>query len=386
MHPFVLGLIKAGNEVCVVSPFHPSLRIKEFSYRIITYKYIWPNSLHLLGYSQTLSEGTRFRLITYLLSPFLYIFGCIALIRLFRKERFDIISSHWILPNGFIGYIVSKITGIPYTVTLAGSDVYVAHKNIIFSQMARLAADESAAICSDSPQYIKELKKIGTKFKFFFIIPYPVDTSLLKAKKTDLSQIRRKFNIPHDKLILLAVGRLIHKKGFSYLLEAFAKVVEKQKNIFLIVVGDGDLRSNLVKLASELKVNDFIRFAGNIERNKIASFYNLADIFIMPSIKDEKGNIDDRPVALLEAIAFGIPAVASNFPGNALSIKDSISGFLVPQKNVEALSKAITELIKSDSLRKSMGMHAKKIASKQFDMAQVGKKYTSIFESVVKLK
>lgn len=386
MHPFVLGLIKNGNDVTVLTPFHPRLRIKEFPYKVITYKYIWPNSFHRLGYSQTLLEGTNFKLETYLLAPFLYFFGFLSLLNLLKKEHFDLVSTHWILPNGFIAYLVWLILKTPYTVSLAGSDVYLANKNIFFSFMARKAAQKAGLVSADSPQYIKELKKTGAKFKRAHVVPYPADTSLLHPNSSGVSELKKNLQISERDVLLLAVGRLIHKKGFQYLLPAFQKVSQKKKNVFLVMVGDGDLKHNLEMLSLKLKIENNVRFVGNIERDKIGLFYNVADIFIMPSIKDEQGNIDDRPVALLEAIACGKPVVATNFPGNSLSIKDSVSGFLVPQKNIDAMSSAILRLIKSDSLRRSMSYEAKKIAREQFDMVEVGKKNTELFKSMIKNK
>lgn len=384
MHPFVEGLQKAGNEIVVLTPYHTDLKIKDFSYRIISYKYIWPYFLHRLGYSQTLTEGTKFKLETYLLAPFLYLFGCIALIRLLRKERFDIISAHWILPNGLIAYIASRFIKIPYTISLAGSDVYVANKNWLFSFMARLCANSASFICADSPQYIKELKKTGVRPNRLHVMPYPVDTSKLEVNSLGVFRFREKLRISKNAVVVLAVGRLIQKKGYRYLLEAFSNVVKNYKNVSLIIVGEGDLRKKLERIIADLYIEQFVRLVGNVERDKIVFYYNMADIFVMSSIKDEEGNIDDRPVALLEAIACGKPAIATNFPGNALSIKDSVSGFLVPEKNVSAMSSAILRLIKSDSLRKKMSRSAKKIAYEQFDMVQVGRKNTELFKSVLK--
>lgn len=386
MHPLILGLLEMGHNVIVLTPYTPHLRTSDFPYRIITYKYIWPKRFHRLGYSQTLSQGGSFKFETYILAPFLYLFGFIALLRLLQKDKFHIVSAHWILPNGFLIFLVSLLVKVSYTVTLAGSDVYIANKNSLFSIMARLAAENSSAILSDSPQYLKELQKTGATIKERYIIPYPVDTSKINIKRRDLISLRRELLIKSDTVVILAVGRLVQKKGFKYLIQATHLVLKRQKNVLLIIVGDGDLRDQLKSLAKKLKILEYVKFVGNVGRNKIFCYYNLADIFIMPSIVDSQGNIDDRPVALLEAIACGKPVIATNFPGNALSIKDQISGLLISQKNVNAMSNAIIQLIESDELRKSMSMQAKKIAREQFDMVQVGKKYTAIFRSVIKHK
>lgn len=384
MHPFVMGLKNAGNSVTVLTPFHTQLKVKKFPYKIFTYKYIWPKFLHRLGYSQTLSGGMSLKLETYILAPFLYFFAFFALLRILKKEQYDILSSHWILPNGFIAYLVSLFIRIPYTVTLAGSDVFLANKNNLFMLMAKLSAQRASLICADSPQYLKELARTKAKIRASHIIPYPVDTTLLHASTKGVYELKKKLRILPNTITILGVGRLIHKKGFEYLIKAFYKIHRKKRNVVLVIVGSGDLERQLRALVNRLFLDSFVRFVGNVERDKISAYYNLADIFVMPSIKDEEGNIDDRPVALLEAIATGLPVVATNFPGNALSIKDGVSGLLIPPKNVNEMSTVILRLIESRSLRESMSREAKKIVHKQLNMMQVGKRYTSLFKRLAK--
>lgn len=383
MHPFVLSLKKKGNEVVVLTPFNVNLRPSEFPYRIITYKYFWPDRLHLLGYSQTLKGGTNFKSYTFILAPFLFLFGFLALLKLLKKERFDIISAHWILPNGFIAFLASKITGVAYTISLPGSDVYVANKNPIFAFLARTAAYDSSAIVADSPIYLKELSKTGIKINKSHVIPYPVDISKLKTGNLAKIKLRKKLGIEKDTSIILTVGRLIHKKGFNYLLEALLQILKKQRRIILLIVGDGDLRTNWERLARKLEIENIVKFVGNVEREEIPSYYSLADIFVMPSIKDKEGNIDDRPVALLEAIATGLPVVATNFSGNALSVKNGINGFLVPQKNPNAIANSILKIITSKNLMDIMGKKSRVLAKEQFSLDVVGTKYIVLFKEII---
>lgn len=381
MHPLVLGLKSLGNEVVVLTPYHRDLRISDFPYKIVTYKYIWPNFLHVLGYSQTLKDGTIFRFYTYLLAPLFYFFGFLALLRLIAKEKFDIVSSHWILPNGFIAYLTSRFIKVPYTVSLAGSDVYVANKNFLFSFMARISARSASAICADSPKYVDELRRTGVKIGKVHIINYPVDTSKVKVSIKGVQNLRKKMNLGNA-IILLAVGRLIYKKGFEYLLKALPTLVRKNKNIVLLIIGDGDLKEQLKKLALELGVENHVKFIGSVQREEIFFYYNLVDIFVMPSIEDDNGNIDDRPVALLEAIACGKAVVATNFPGNALTIKDGVNGYLVPQKNYKAMSGKIWLFAQSKELRTKMGKMALKTSETDLSSKMVAQKYVNLFKRI----
>ncbi len=142
------GIAENGNEVVVLSPFSPKFKKKQLDkkYKLITYKYAPLGSWHVLGYSETLTDDKSLKFSGYLLSPLMIFFGAVALYRLVRKERIDLINAHWILPNGFIASIVSILTGVPVVSTLPGSDVYMADKNNIFRHMARFASETSKAI------------------------------------------------------------------------------------------------------------------------------------------------------------------------------------------------------------------------------------------------
>ena len=378
------SLVEVGNEVFLLTPFDPRFSRKNEPYKIVTYRYIWPDLLHVLGYSRTLKSDVKLKKIVYLLAPFLYFFGFLALLRLVKKEKVDVISSHWILPNGFIAAIVSKISRIPFTVTLPGSDVFMAKKNIIFGAMAKWTGRQAGAILADSPQYLNGLKNIGVKPKFSEIIPYPVDEQKFRPVYRGLEKYQKKLGLTKNNLVILTVGRLVYKKGFNFLIQSMPFLVKNYPLVRLVIVGDGDQRDEWETLVSKLKLNHYVIFAGTAKRDEILYYYNLANVFAMPSVRDQAGNIDDQPVSLIEAMACGKPVVATNFPGIAMTVKDNISGFLVPQKNVRMLTIFLGRLIKSPSLRKKMGRMSRLIVEKNLGCRKTGEKYSQIFKKVIK--
>lgn len=384
MHPLALGFKQAGNEVTVLVPYNPFLKVNNFPYRVVSYKYIWPLSLHVLGYSQTLNKGMKFKKRLYFLSPFFFFFAIIALWRLCLKERFDIISSHWILPNGFIAFIASKITKTPYVVTLAGSDVYLAKKNILFTQMAVMAANKASAVLADSPKFLDDIVNLGAKVKKSEIIPYPVDTDKFKPNDNERLKLRAEFGFKNEDIVVFGMGRLIYKKGFKFLIEACSSVIKENKHVYLVIGGDGDLRESLEKFSFDLGSKDHIKFVGSINRDKAPAYYNMCDIFVMPSISDEQGNMDDQPVALIEAMACGKPIIATNFPGISLTVKDGASGFLVSQKDAFLIEKFLIKLILSDKLRKEMGIESRRIVLNKLSIGKIGQRYAEIFRSILK--
>jgi len=382
MHALITGLKKNGHDVSVLTPFTPGFKREEFPYKINLYKYIWPDFFHILGYSQTLKNGSTLKFSTYVLFPFFFTFGILALINLSRKEKFDVISSHWILPNGFFAYVTSRILKIPYVISLPGSDVYLAKKNKIFSTIAKISANGATSMTSDSPRFLKEILSLGIKNKKTQIIPYPVILNKEKVSTKDLNIIRKDLNLKRG-IVILAVGRLVYKKGFEYLVKAMSLLLKKHKNIKLIIIGDGDLKEKLQKLIVKLNLADDVKLIGNINRDRIYKYYNLCDIFVTTSIRDKNGNIDDQPVSLIEGMSCGKPVVATDFPGISLTVKHQVNGFLFPEKNITLLAKSLEKLIISKSLRSRMGKESRRIVRNELTDEKIAKKYVSFLSKTL---
>ncbi|MEK7188361.1 MAG: glycosyltransferase family 4 protein, partial [Patescibacteria group bacterium] len=347
-------------------------------------KYIFPVSLHMLGYSETLTDDKELKLIMWFLAPFMYFFGTIALLRLVKLKKIEIVNAHWILPNGFIASIVSLFTGVLVVSSLPGSDVYMAKKNFLFSWMAKFAVRVSKAITSNSPQLISDLERvtgINLQKKSTPII-YGVDPSKFKPDRSWNAKLRSALKIPSDAKIVLGVGRLVAKKGFEYLIKAAPKILSKSPKTFFVVVGDGDLTKYLHDLTKKLGVYHKFRFTGWVNYEDLKHYYNLADIFILPSIRDEKGNLDDQSVSVVEAMACGKPVVTSNFPGYKVVVENEINGFLTDQKSVTQLARTISKLASSKKLRDEMGRKGRERILSYFSWTAIGKEYSQIFRRV----
>lgn len=380
------GIEKAGNEVFVLTPYSPFFKNTKRDYQVITYKYIFPNCLHKLGYSETLSDDKNLKSVSLLLSPLLIIFGTITLYRLVKKEKIDLINAHWILPNGFMAAIVSKLTGVPVVSTLPGSDVYMAGKNDFYKLMAKFAAATSKVVTSNSGQLLADLANITGvdlvgKSK---VIIYGVDPEVFKPDAVNNTYLREKLSIAKNVPIVLGVGRLVTKKGFRYLIEAAPNVLKKYPDTVFVIVGDGDQRNALESLVNKKRISKNIRFTGSINYQELKNYYNLADISVLPSIRDEKGNLDDQSVSVIEAMACGKPVVTTDFPGYKLVIKNGVNGFLVSEKNTVGIEKALLKLISSSLLEGNIGRKNRETVVEKFSWLIIGRQYSQLFMTLVK--
>lgn len=379
--PFMGNLAEAlaglGHRVFVLSPYDARIRQNtKRPYSLVTYRYIFPDSLHRLGYSRTLKGDKSMSLGSYLLSPFLYFFGFLALLRLVRQEKIDVVSSHWIIPNGFIAALVKLLTGVPFTTTIPGSDIYLAGKNILFRLMVAFAAYRASFVLSDNAAYMSELLALGITPRRRKIIVYGADTAKFVPRKKD-KKILQKLGLDDKAPVMLAVGRMVAKKGFVYLIEAMPRVLKTIPDAKLVLVGDGDERKKLEKRIRELEIRDSVIFAGTIPYDRLSKYYNFADVFVMPSIRDEEGNIDASPVAMMEAMACGTPIVATSFSGSKDLVIPGKTGFLVREKDAESISNAVIKLLSVG--RSSMQKNVRKMAVENFSTNSIAKKYTEIF-------
>lgn len=381
MKEFCDGLSQNGHKVFLLTPFDQKFNREKDPFEIITYRYIWPDKLHLLGYSRSMEADQALRMRSFILIPFMVLFGTIALIKIIRQEGIDIINAHWIVPNGFMAMIASLVTRVPYTVTLPGTDAYLAFRYKIIGQIVKLIAKNSSVIFSNSSFHLKRIINLGVKPKLKLVIAYPIDTKKFKPMKLSLDDIKEKYDITKNDIIILAVGRMVYKKGYDYLIRALKLL--KKKQIKLLLAGEGDLKDEWIRLTKNLKLENKVIFIGNIRRDIIVKYYNMADICVAPSIVDKLGNVDGGPVTNFEAMACGTPQIVTNVLGIADVLKNGVNGFIIPQKNIKALANAIDKLSNSQTLRQNMGKANVLLIRSNFSTKAVGRIYSEYFSKVI---
>lgn len=385
--PFMENLAKAiaelGNKVYVLVPFDPEIKIQEHKpYKLITYRYIFSDRLHVLGYSRTFRKNKTLSMATYALAPFMFFFGIVALLRLVIKEKIDVINSHWLIPNGFIAYFVKRLTNTPYVASIPGADVHIGGENEIFRRITGIASQGADSVISDSSHYIDQLNELGFRPKKVDLIRYGVNTKAFAPTEKDL-KILANFGLELSDKIVLAVGRMVAQKGFIYLVQAFAIIAKKFPKAKLIFIGDGYERKYLENEVKKLQLDHFVIFVGTVPYNQLSAYYNIADVFAMPSIRDKEGNLDASPVAMMEAMSCGVPVVATRFSGNEDLVISGRTGFLVKEKNSKQIADAIIQLLSRKGSRRKNQDDVRSIAEKNFSIQTVAKKYIEVFKKVV---
>jgi len=305
-------------------------------------------------------EVFRLPRIFYLLhTPFTIPFVC-----LIKKINPDIIHLHvpnpWFEFNLFLYSLLNKKTII-----------ITYHSDVIFYTLFHFLGEIfrriylfpllkiSKKIIATSQNYVDNsfsLRKFRSKVK---IIPLGVDTKKFKPLKVKKQK----------KKVLLFLGRLFPYKGLEYLLQAIKIVSEKRKDFILYIVGEGKLRKKLEEMTKSLKIENFVKFTGKVSDEQAVKYYNLCDIFVLPSIHKS----DAFGISQLEAMACGKPVISTNLKGSAVPWVNQHmkTGLIVEPKNSKALAEAIIYLLENEKLRKKMRMNARKRVLKYFTLQRM---------------
>ncbi len=203
-----------------------------------------------------------------------------------------------------------------------------------------------------------------------FIAP---QASVLNTSNSNVKKIKDDLGLG-EKRIILYVGRLIKLKGVDYLIEAFARVRQEIKDVHLIIIGgDGwygktkekPIGVDQLKNLSErlgLKLNQDITFLGEVENNNLSAYYLMSNVFVLPGITHRIG--EAWGLVLNEAMQFGKPVISTDAVGAAYDlIEDGVNGFMVPERDIEALYKVMCKILSDAELEQKMGKESKRIIS-----------------------
>jgi D-inositol-3-phosphate glycosyltransferase len=182
------------------------------------------------------------------------------------------------------------------------------------------------------------------------VIPQGVDTDQFQPR--DQSEARRELDLPEDGKVLVAVGRVEPLKGFDILIRALAEMTERA-SVTLVIVG-GDARAaaefaRLTAIAEEVGVSSQVRFVGATDHQRVAYYYNAADVVVVPSFYESFG------LVALEALASGVPVVASRVGGLTSTVADGRNGYLIPWRCPEPFAEKIDLLLANPPLRLALG-------------------------------
>ncbi len=168
---------------------------------------------------------------------------------------------------------------------------------------------------------------------------------------------------------MITIARLVEKKGLDDAIRACARLRDSGVCFFFQILGDGPQRAELERLAADLGLEDSIRFSGRVPNDRLRPMMSQAMVFVMPCVIARDGDRDGIPVAMMEAMASGVPVVSTTVSGIPELVEDGISGWLVPERSPELLAAALERTLKNPERAQACGLAGRARVAEEFDIS-----------------
>ncbi|SEL44886.1 Glycosyltransferase involved in cell wall bisynthesis [Kosakonia sacchari] len=301
-------------------------------------------------------------------------------LHILQQQPLDLIHAHFAI-DGIYGLALANKRDIPLITTLHGFDVTVKNKDLLASR---------------SPAWInyflqqKKLKKEGDKFIGVsdFIVKqairngFPEDKIIKHYIGIDVEKYQPAIAAEQTGIIL-HVARLVEKKGTAVLLEAIKKVKASNKDVQLVIIGEGPLLCQLQAQTAAYGIDSNVTFTGALPHAEVMTWMRKASMLALPSLTAKTGDAEGLGMVLLEASVTAIPVIGSNHGGIPEAIIDEKTGFLVQEGDTQQLAERILFLLNNEAKRCSIGREARTFVTENFNLALQTKKLEDIYREVI---
>jgi glycosyltransferase involved in cell wall biosynthesis len=379
--------VRGGDRLTVLAPHAEGLPASWTAggVEVVTFRYA-PQRRERLGYGRSLEADERLRRGAALAAPLYGLGAHRALRRLLRLRRFDLVHAHWIVPNGLVAATAAGGAGgaggrrVPLAIGLHGSDVFLAERRGV-RRLARWALSRARLLTGCSPELVERVCALGFAAERSRVIPYGVDVETFKPDAGRRGLWRQRLGIPAAAPLLLGVGRMASKKGFPILVEALPELLAEVPDLHVVLAGGGDRLEELRAAAARWPR---VHFPGPVLHDALPDLYRAADLFVLPAVHDRRGNVDGLPNVILEAMASGLPVVASGISGIPLAVTDGDNGLLVLERDPRALGRALRRLLADRPLALKMGERGRRRAEAELTWEAVAARYRMAYETLLR--
>lgn len=250
----------------------------------------------------------------------------------------------------------------------------------LFGSWIRRMCQKAEAVIAPSREIQEELITAGYSQEKIFYLPHGVRVppectpeSRLRARQS-LEALHPRFRLANDERLAVFVGRLHPGKGLKELLEAWRAVAVRCPSLRLWLIGEGPLEDDLARWIEEMHLWGKVVLAGSFD--DVGDPLRAADLFVFPSHRE------GMSLALLEAMAAGLPIVATDIPGNRELLEDGQTAVLVPVENPPALAEAIIRLIENSDLASRLGRKAREVVMGQYSLEETVRRHLTLFDEI----
>jgi colanic acid/amylovoran biosynthesis glycosyltransferase len=290
------------------------------------------------------------------------------------NKSFDLLHAHF-GPSGNTGLALKRFGVAPRLITsFHGYDV-TAYVQKAGTGVYRRLFEQGDGFTYNSDATKAILDSLGCLSDSCVKLPMGIDVASIP--------FRPRTPRPGEPIRLLSVGRLVEMKGREYAIRAVAKVATRFSKLDYTIIGDGPLRDSLHQLIRELKMDNRIRLLGPVDDTRLDQFYRDSHILLHPSVVDREGNREGQGVVLLEAQAHGMMVVATRHNAFVETVLDGQTGFLVPERDSDALAEKILYLLNHPEIWPSIVAVARSRVESLYDIRQLNNRLETLYEDLL---
>lgn len=299
-----------------------------------------------------------------------------SLKKIIIEEKIDLVHSHG-SKAGLVARIAAKRAGVKNVFTVHGT-IFHEHfsntKKAVFAIVEKYLANITDKIITVSQSLKEDIIRLeNVQDDKITVIYNGIPTQKFNIQ-LDKNEKRKELGLNTKGKVIVTVARLAPQKGLNYLLEAIKLIPQENRDLQLVIVGDGPLRKELEGQAKELCLTEYVKFLGH--RKDVPEILAAADIFVLSSITE------GLPLIVLEAMSANLPIVSTIVGGIPEIIRDGENGLLVQPKDILGLSKAMGSLLNNNKLALKLADNGNSMALKYFDLKLMLEKICDVYNSV----
>ncbi|MFA5076552.1 MAG: glycosyltransferase family 4 protein [Patescibacteria group bacterium] len=281
--------------------------------------------------------------------------------KIIKTEKIEIIWVAQPLPVGTAVYLVSRLLKLPYIVNSHGMDVaLILYSNTRKKLLGKRILNNANQVTVNSNFTKNLILELGVpENKITKIYPCPAFHQL--PSQHDCQKIKQKYNLENKKIIL-TVGRLVKRKGHDQVIRALPKILATVPETAYLIVGDGQNKENLLELTKQLDLEENVLFTGFITDQELPAYYQIADLFIMPSRNINNYDVEGFGLVYLEANSFGKPTISGDQGGEAEAVVNGQTGFQINPTDITKISEQVVSLLTNNDLTEKIGEQGRRWA------------------------
>lgn len=383
--PFVLhqasDLRELGWEVDVLAPHAAGAATEELLEGVRTYRfrYLWPAG-ETVCYGGGALVNLRKDKRNYVKLLPLIAAQLASVRRLLRTGRYDLLHTHWALPQGFTGALATRTLDIPHVLTLHGEEFF-ALQHPALSPFKRIALERADAVTANSASTAGAALSVTPRIRDLRQIPTGVTTDLAPDPRL-VARLRERHRRDGGPLLLFC-GRLVEEKGVEDAIRAVDRLSGRLPGASLVVAGAGQDRAAFEALARELDLTDRVTFVGFVSPEDQASYYAAADVFVAPSRTGPDGWIEGQGITPLEAMTVGTPVVGTRIGGYADSILHERTALAVPERSPDAIAGAVERITAEPELADRLRAEGRTLVHQRFSRPASAAALSQLFDGLL---